>query len=569
MIRRKRLISLIVGGAVLTGAVFVAVGSAASGDPSLTNVPTANTKSDGFAPASKLSPELRQVVVAQGSTKLENTSALTSYYGYDNDTVNSAGEPAMVPTTTNPVEAHKTEPDKNTYLTFKHGLSGADPNYDYGSHFLFQGHEGGAGGAGYITRINLDADAAHRVTLLATQDANGNQITTIDGSTWDPWAQRLLFTTENTAAPTYAATPGLPSTVTDVSGALGRGGYEGIQNDDRGNLWIAEDIGGSNKPPAGSATCSNSGTPPPQCTVARRPNSFLYRYVPAHKGDLANGKLQVLQVLNAAHQPITFESEAALNNPDQVALHTYGNTFQTRWVTIHDTAVDGRTPFNANTLAKTPLPSHNGNVGTPFKRPENGVFRPGSDFKQFFFDETGDTNANSPENDTAGGWGSIMKLSQSGPGADTGTLSLFYKPDGAHSSLDNVTFLSKNIVTFGQDMGDGLHTQLNALDSAFTWDVTRDYSDPANHPVRWLAEGRDASATLDGSATPTGFGKNDGDNEITGIYVSDGDSGIDGILGNEVPDLSEGQWRWFYTQQHGDNQTYEVLVRHNKEKHGH
>ena len=115
----------------------------------------------------------------------------------------------------------------------------------------------------------------------------------------------------------------------------------------------------------------------------------------------------------------------------------------------------------------------------------------------------------------------------------------------------------------------GLHTQLNALDSAFTWDVTRDYSDPANRPVRWLALGRDASATLDGSATPTGFGKNDGDNETTGIYVSDGDSGVDGILGNEVPDLSEGQWRWFYTQQHGDNPTYEVLVRHNKEKHGH
>jgi hypothetical protein len=573
VIRKTRLISVVVGGAVLTGAIFVAAGSAAPGNPSLTNVPTANTKSDGFAPASKLSPELRQVVVAQGSTKLENTSALTSYYGYDNDTVNSAGEPVMVPTTTNPVEAHKTEPDKNTYLTFKHGLSGADPNYDYGSHFLFQGHEGGAGGAGYITRINLDADAAHRVTLLATQDANGNPITTIDGSTWDPWAQRLLFTTENTAAPTYAATPGLPSTVTDVSGALGRGGYEGIQNDDRGNLWIAEDIGGSNKPPAGFATCTNGNPAPtptvPACTTARRPNSFLYRYVPAHKGDLANGKLQVLQVLNAANQPITFESEAALNNADQVALHTYGNTFQTRWVTIHDTAVDGTTPFNANTLAKTPLPSHTGNVGTPFKRPENGAFRPGSDFKQFFFDETGDTNATSPENSTAGGWGSIMKLSQSGPGADTGTLSLFYKPDGAHSSLDNVTFLSKNIVTFGQDMGDGLHTQLNALDSAFTWDVTRDYSDPANLPVRWLAEGRDASATLDGSATPTGFGKNDGDNEITGIYVSDGDSGVDGILGNEVPDLSEGQWRWFYTQQHGDNPTYEVLVHHNKEKDGH
>jgi hypothetical protein len=215
--------------------------------------------------------------------------------------------------------------------------------------------------------------------------------------------------------------------------------------------------------------------------------------------------------------------------------------------------------FDANALAKTPLATHPGNVGTPFKRPENGVFRPDSGFKQFFFDETGDTNANSPENDAAGGWGSIMKLTQSDPSADTGKLSLFYKSDGAHSSLDNVTFLSKNVVTFGQDMGDGLHTQLNALDSAFTWDVTRDYSDPANHPVRWLAEGRDASATLDGSATPTGFGKNDGDNETTGIHVSDGDPGKNGILGEKSPNLNNDKWRWFYTEQHGDNPTYEVV----------
>jgi hypothetical protein len=568
VIKRKQAIALAAGAAITAGTVFVAAGSA-SPSTALTNVPAPNTRSDGFAPASKLSVELSQLAVAQGSIRLENTSGLTSYYGYDNDSLNSAGEPVMVPTTTNPTEAHKTEPDKNTYLTFKKGLSGADPDYDYGTHFLFQGHEGGtqtgctnpvgSTACGYITRINLDADAAHRVTLLATQDTSGNAIATIDGSTWDPWAQRLLLTTENTSAPTYAATPGYPSTVTDVSGALGRGGYEGIQNDDDGNLWIVEDSGGSNKPPAGSATCSNSGTPPPQCTVARRPNSFVFRYVPNHKGDLAHGKLEVLQVLNSANQPITFESEAPLNNPDQVALHTYGNTFKTKWVTIHDTAIDGATPFNANTLAKTPLPTHPGNVGTPFKRPENGLFRPDSDFKQFFFAETGDTNANSPENDGAGGWGSIMKLTQSDPSSDTGKLSLFYKADGAHSSLDNIAFLSKSVITFGQDMGDGLHGQLNALDSAFTWDVTRDYSDPANHPVRWLAEGRDASATLDGSATPTGFGKNDGDNEITGLYVSDGDSGKAGILGEKSPNMNHDAWRWFYTQQHGDNVTYEVV----------
>ncbi len=60
---------------------------------------------------------------------------------------------------------------------------------------------------------------------MATQDTSGQPIQPIDGSTWDPWAKRLLFTTENASAPTYAATPDFPSVVEDVSGLLGRGGY--------------------------------------------------------------------------------------------------------------------------------------------------------------------------------------------------------------------------------------------------------------------------------------------------------------------------------------------------------
>src|SRR5204863_9997885 len=99
-----------------------------------------------------------------------------------------AGQPVMVPIGATK-EAHKTEPDKNTYLVFKQGLTGPDPSYDYGTHFLFQGHESGS--PGYITRINLDADPAHRVTVLATSDATGTPLADIDGSTWDPWAQRL------------------------------------------------------------------------------------------------------------------------------------------------------------------------------------------------------------------------------------------------------------------------------------------------------------------------------------------------------------------------------------------
>jgi hypothetical protein len=112
-------------------------------------------------------------------------------------------------------------------------------------------------------------------------------------------------------------------------------------------------------------------------------------------------------------------------------------------------------------------------------------------------------------------------------------------------------------VTFVEDAGDTLHTQRNALDSAFVWDLTADYSTTGPQPVRWLAEGRDPSATID--AANGGFGKNDGDNEITGVHVSDGDPGVSGILGAKDPKLFSTRWRWFYTQQHGDNFTLEVV----------
>jgi hypothetical protein len=526
-------------------ATLATIGLAGGGNDSYTNV-AANTKAAGYAPSSLLSPELRQTLVAQGSTPLENPQGPIGWYGYINDapSPDNPALPQMVPAATPAVEAQKTEPDKNTYLVLR-DQRGSDPGYDYGTHFLYQGHEVGARIPGstlrqsLITRINLDADAAHRVTLLASQDSTGQPLQGIDGSTWDPWAKRLLFTTESSAAPTYAATLDVPSQVVDVSGALGRGGYEGIQNDSAGNLWIVEDIGGPNKPG----------------TTAKQPNSFVYRYVPRTPGDLANGKLQVLQVLNAGH-PVTFESQAAVNAPDQVALRTYGASYDTKWVTIHDTAVDGNTPFMANTLAKA---AH----GTPFKRPENGAFRPGTHFGEFYFDETGDTTATSVENGDpttgaggAGGWTSIFKLVQRDPSAETGKLSLFYEGNESVAGLDNVTFISRNLITFVEDAGDTLHTQRKALDSGFIFDVTKDYSQGAQ-PVRWLGEGRDPSATLD--SANGGFGKNEGDNEITGVHVSDGDPTAEGILGAKSPNFGDSKWRWFYTQQHGDNFTWEVL----------
>jgi hypothetical protein len=372
---------------------------------------------------------------------------------------------------------------------------------------------------------------------------DGSPVQTIDGSTWDPFAHKLIFTTESSSVVSaMQASVDFPSVVEPLTGSLGLAGYEGVQNDSDGNLWLVEDVGGS---------------APPTYPHAKQPNSFVYRFVPTDPSDLTAGKLQALQVISLrTGLPISFTPGGAavdVVSPDVGDLHTYGNVFHTNWVTIHDTAVDGTAAFNANTLAKALL-------ATPFKRPENGAFRPGSRFTEFYFDETGDTTTATEVGAAFGGFGSVLRLAQTRPSADHGTLTLIYLGDAAHTGLDNTAFLSRDEIVFVEDAGDTLHTQRNALDSAYVFDLRKDYS-KGLQPRRILAEGRDPSATLDsGFAGLAGF-QNEGDNEITGWHVSNGDPSERGILGAKAPTPFSGGWRVFYTQQHGENFTWEILAR--------
>jgi hypothetical protein len=221
-------------------------------------------------------------------------------------------------------------------------------------------------------------------------------------------------------------------------------------------------------------------------------------------------------------------------------------------VTIHDTAVDGFGAFNAILAARA-------KNGTPFKRPENGQFRPGSNFTEFYFDETGDTDNLTPAGATYGGFGAIFKLALSG---NNGQLSLVYNsPDAVHAGFDNCAFWDADHIVFVEDAGDTLHGQRNALDSAWLFDLKTSYAHGAQ-PIRILAEGRDASATLDslfGAGGFTGTFNNEGDNEITGWHLSDGDASVLGLLGAKIPTPFHGGWRLFFTQQHGDNVTWEIL----------
>jgi len=521
---------------------FLLAAAAFAADHLPTNVPSANHRTAGMAAPNNLSPELFESIVAQGSNALENPSALVTFYGYDNNG-------PMIPTTAGSrAEATKTEPDKNTYLILK-GQTGADPLYDYGTHFLFQGHELGLAGNnvhGYITRINLDADAAHRITLMADQDVNGQPLPNIDGSTWHPFSQRLLFTSEGSlGGGVWQATLDVPSKIESLTGIIGQGGYEGIQSDSQGRLIIVEDVGG----PAGSVN-----------NFAKRPNSYIYRFLPVDPSDLKKGgKLQALQVTSHADpsRPIYSDffgsADAHILSQDVKDIHTYGIVFDTTWVTIHDTAVNGTAPFNAIAAAKA---AH----ATPFKRPENGQFRPGSNFGEFVFDETGDTDNRSQAGATYGGFGAIFKLVLNG---DHGRLSLVYNaPDAVHAGFDNCAFWDADHIVFVEDAGDTLHGQRDALDSAWLFDLNINYANAGTQPICILAEGRDASATLDTVISGVGFTgtfNNEGDNEITGWHLSDGNPTVNGLLGSKIPKPFQEGWRLFFTQQHGDNFTWEIL----------
>src|SRR5262249_20348422 len=72
------------------------------------------------------------VKIAHGSDPLENPSGVITKFAYLNDFPPQLIEPT------------KTEADENTYLVLKQNPGGPTPHYDYGRHFLFQGHENAA-----------------------------------------------------------------------------------------------------------------------------------------------------------------------------------------------------------------------------------------------------------------------------------------------------------------------------------------------------------------------------------------------------------------------------------------
>jgi len=472
----------------------------------------AKAKKDSGHPGTALASGYAKKKVVAGSDVLENPSGSIITFGRLSDDT-------------------ATEPDENTYLVLDSNPGGPEPGFDYGRHFVYQGHENSDDQA-YVTRVNLDVkDPSHRITLLTPLGVDGlTHFNSIDGSTYDPFTKTLLFTQEaGTNGGVIQITSKWPAKATTLDGIIGKGGYEGIHVDDQGNLLITEDVGGVGVP----VDPNNPDSP----KVAKQPNSFVYRFLPYNTKDLTQGgKLQALQVtINGS--PLIFHAddpEGDVFSFNQVLLHTPGSSYPAQWVTVHDTAVNGTDSFDANAAAKTAL-------ATPFKRPENAAFLPTSHFRTFFVAVTGDTDAQSgDEVDLAqrGAWGSIFRVDLDAD-RTTGTVSIFVLGDSVHNSFDNVTWGDAFQLLTTEDRGNTLHTQLNTLDSVWAYSINGSLP-----PLRFIALGRDATSETEGE-----------DNEPTGMYVSGGGSHAGDMYGTA---MSLSNARGFFTQQHGDNVLYEV-----------
>ena len=503
-------------------------------------VPSANLK--GATTSSTLiDPDYRTRLLAEGTDLLENPSGVITKYGLLSD-------------------GTLTEPDENTYVVFPHNPGGPGLHYDYGRHFLYQGHENGSPKA-YVTRINLDVPRGdiHRITLLTPVDpATGTTgLGSIDGSTYNPFTRTLLFTQEaGNAGGVFQLTTGWPAQRNQLDAFMGKAGYEGIHTDKDGNVYMIEDTGGA----------TSSTTTPVNLNKGRQSNSFVYRFVPNNRSRIEDGgKLQALQV-TVDGAPIVFggmtaaQRDADISSTAQLKLHTPGKHYPVEWITVHTSKAGDTAPFDANAAAKAA-------GATPFKRPENMAWLPGSDFRTFFFDPTGDTDSVAGENpflQARGAYGAIFRVDLDrhdeddrdhdhdhdrrglSPSPFDGQISLFFLGDHDHNSFDNLAFANERQLLSTEDRGDLLHTELNTLDSIWAFDLR------SAKAKRFVALGRDSTSIAHGE-----------DNEPTGLFVSNGSIEKGQLLGTEE---SLDNARGFFTMQHGDNHTFEFFrVRERRE----
>ena len=338
--------------------------SASTSSGRLTNLPSANTKSTGYAPANMLSAGLQQSRRRAGRDEGREPDGTDLVLRLRQTTsLNAQGEPRddadAVPTartrhtrpsrTRTPTSSSRTGSPARTRTTTTARTSCSRATRP-------------AARPATITRINLDADAAHRVHACSRRrTTTGAPIRDDRRLDLGPVGAGGCCSRPRTQhAPTYSATPSYPSVVSRrlrrARPRRLRGHPERLRRqhlDRRGHRRREQ---GRRHRGDASRTASSTATSPSVPVTCR------------------TGSSQVLQVLNAAgHADHGRVADATQRARPGRAPHLRQTSSRRSGSIVHDTAVDGTAPFNANTAAKA---AHAHAVQAAGER----RFRPGSHF---------------------------------------------------------------------------------------------------------------------------------------------------------------------------------------------
>ena len=308
----------------------------------------------------------------------------------------------------------------------------------------------------------------------------------------------------------------------------GVAGYEGIHPDDKGNLLLAEDVGGNDD-------------------RWRRPAAELLRLpIRARRfhESFRGGQLQALQVTIEGHtlrfnDPATGGSAAGDTlSMYQVLLHKPGSAWPVKWVTV--------TRHRGGWL-RAIRRQRQGQDGVGRRR--SSVRRTRSSFQILSSRRSSSTRpvipapppAISLELAARGAWGSIFRVDMLD--ALNGTIAIVVLGDRDHSSFDNLAFADQCTLLATEDRGDTLHDQLNTLDSVWAFDICKEARRSAATRPRPRRGGHGRGTTSRRACTSRTASRQCGDSS--------------GRAARTWSNMS--RWRWFFTQQHGVNTVYEIV----------
>ena len=519
--------------AALAAGALAPAAATASPPVSWTNVPSANPKTAGASPANVLSPELTETAVAWGSLALDGGTSAVPYYGYDGFTA-----PPVLTQTSN--EAHKTEPDKNTYLrpaTASRAPTRTTTTARTSSTRATRAARPATSRASTSTPIG-----AHRVTLLRP-DARRRPARhrRLDLGPVHP-APAVHRGEQQRAATSGRRTLGYP---VDGHRHLGLARPRRLRGHPERHRRQRLDRRGRRRS-AGNAEHARQAAQ--LLRLPLRPR----RQERPDQGRQAAGAAGHLEPQRHPDRVPRRAGRRRHHEPGHArSAHATGSEFKTRWVTIHDTDTDGTTPFDANALAKAAK-------ATPFKRPENGVFRAGRPASsEFFFTETGDTNSRTEAGGAYGGFGSLQssprrirrrrhrapsrasgRATSSTPASTTSPSSTADRRRGRRGRAATACTASATRWTprTSLDVDGGLREPAPAR--AVPRRGPRRVGDVRRRA--WPATATTATTRSPASTSPTATRRSRG------------------CSAPRCPTPFSNGWRMFWTQQHGDNNTYEV-----------